>query len=101
MGMQFLDKVVVVPVQFIVGRRLPLMAMRQIPRVHFLDDLGDSTVAVHMVVDVPVLQLQRVPQVMDQTVEKTVWKLPRCSSAWWRDDLRWGFSALHTGTGPP
>ena len=58
------------------------MAMRQVSMVQFLDDFGGSPVAVHMVVDVLVVQLQGVPQVMVQTVQTTVWKLRRCISAW-------------------
>ena len=53
--------------QFIVGRRRPRH--------------GDVPVAVHMVIDALVVQLHRVPQVMVQTVQKTVWNLRRCS-AW-------------------
>ena len=40
----------------------------------------DSPAAVLMVVDVPV---QRVPQFMAQTAQKTVWEFRRCRSAWW------------------
>ena len=65
---------------------LHVVAMRQIP-FHSPD-------AVHMVVDVPVVQLQRVPQVMAQTAEVL---MPFCVVG----HTGAGPGAVSTGTRPP
>ena len=86
--------------QFIVGRRLPSHGDEANP--HGPYDVGDSPVVVHVVVDVPVVQLQRVPQVMVQFGSSAGAVLRGESDHGW-DDLRWGIffeGPVHRDTAP-